>query len=207
MFPFLPLLGTHVYKSLKEALMHLNPFYLARCLDPDPKLLLKLPPNFSGHFLRRRVISVLKLVAVGGAAHNDAVNGRVEAELHGQVFDVHVLLLAPLPHRVSTRLSGPVRLNASQAPHAEDAGQNQARTVFFGQAHGGASDGLVEECVVEEREDDLGVAGLNGSAVEVVSREPPNQCAAPSPLPSFSATRRKRDRGPNGSGDIGRVVD
>ena len=46
-------------------------------LDPDPKLLLKLPPNFGRHFLRRRIISILKLVAVGGAAHDDAVDGRV----------------------------------------------------------------------------------------------------------------------------------
>ena len=76
---------------------------LNHCLDPNAKLLLKRHPYFSGHFLSRRVVGVLELVAVGRTAHDDAVDGRVEAELHGQMLDVHVLLLAPRPALGTTR--------------------------------------------------------------------------------------------------------
>ena len=57
---------------------------LTHRLDPNAKLFLKLRPYLSGHFLSRRVVRVLKLIAVSRTAHDDAVDGCVETELHGQ---------------------------------------------------------------------------------------------------------------------------
>ena len=158
------------------------------------------------HLLRGRVVRVLELVAVGGAAHDDAVDRRVETELHGQVLDVHVPLAAPLPHGVGPRLGGPVRLGAGEAAHAEDAGQDQAGAVFPGQGHGGAGNGLVQQCVVEEGEDDLGVSRLDGGAVEVVLADPQADVAHEAlllhPLQLVEGAARAQR-----VGDVGRVVD
>ena len=49
-----------------------------------------------------------------------------------------------------------IGFDAGQAAHAKDAGEDQTGAALFGQTHGGAGDGLVEEGVVEEGEDDFG---------------------------------------------------
>ena len=61
---------------------------------------------------------------IGGSAHDDAVDRGVEAELHGQMFDIDVVFLAPLPHRVGLWFVSAIGFDPGEAAHTEDAGEN-----------------------------------------------------------------------------------